>query len=96
MDDPKEVFNILLRQNYQHLLKSKESVFSSGKLNQALGNELENKIEDDILQGLKISNGIITAHTEYGITFEHFIRSMSYVKTESGQKLSRKVTYAHS
>ena len=88
VEDPKEIFNILLRQNYQHLTKSKESVFSSGKLHQALGDELENKIVDDILNGLHISDDIIAAHSEYGVTFENFIQSMTYAtETTSGKTI---------
>ena len=87
VDDPKEIFNILLRQNYRHLIKSQESVFTTGKLAEELGDTLENETVNEILAGVKLSNDIIEAHSEYGSTFEHFIQSMKQATDSLGNNI---------
>ena len=87
VDDPKEIFNILLRQNYRHLIKSQESVFTTGKLAEELGDTLENETVNEILAGVKLSNDIIEAYLEYGSTFEHFIQSMKQATDSLGNNI---------
>ena len=39
VEDPQDIFNILLQQNYRALLKSNESVFTTGDLAEKLEDE---------------------------------------------------------
>ena len=52
VDNPIDVFNILLRQNFNHLMKSKFSPFVKGDLQEKLGKDADKKYADSILQGL--------------------------------------------
>ena len=87
VDDPKEVYNILLRQNYRHLLKSKDSVFTTGILTEEMGNELENKLVNDILAGIELPKHIIDTYEDYGETFVNFVQSMKQAVDSSQNRV---------
>ena len=53
IDQPSDIFNILLRQNFNQLLKSRNSVFTQGEINKEIGWEAANKISQQLLQGTK-------------------------------------------
>ena len=84
---PKEIFNVLLRQNFRHLQKSQDSIFTTGKLAEEMGDDMEIEIVDQILIGVDISQDIITAHSEYDYTFEHFIKSMQRATDLTGKEV---------
>lgn len=85
--DPKEIFNVLLRQNFRHLRKSQDYIFTTGKLAEEMGDDMENEIVDQILMGMDISQDIITAHSEYDYRFEHFIKSMKRANDPTGKEV---------
>ena len=85
--DPQEVFNVLLRQNYRHLLKSEMSFFTKGSLMGKIGYLAEHEIVDEILEGLNIEEGICESHKEMGSTLQNFIRASAKIKNSEGKKI---------
>ena len=85
--DSKEMFNILLRQNFRHLQKSQESIFTTGLLTEAMGETLEQRIVDDILLGLETPQDIINAYSEYEYTFPNFMNSLKRATTTEGKAI---------
>ena len=88
VEDPKEIFNILLRQNYRSLLKSQESVFTSKEMRDLLGNsQKESEIVEQILNGTFDSNELKESKELYGNTLENFLKSMRRATTSAGNKI---------
>ena len=77
VEDPKQVFNILLRQNYRNLLKSEMFIFTRGSFMEKVGYETENEIVESILQGLEVTNNCFESHEEYGNSIHNLIKSMA-------------------
>ena len=85
VEDPKEIFNILLRQNYKSLLKSQESVFSSGMMKKLLDDrQSETVVINQILEGTFDSENTSDAKETYGSTIENILQSMRKATTKSG------------
>ena len=93
VEDPKEVFNILLRQNFKSLLKSQNSVFTDGILTQKMGNDLEKKLTEDILAGIEIDKEIQASYSAYEGTFERFITSLKYATKENTNEKVEEYTW---
>ena len=75
--DPKEIFNVLLRQNYRDLLKSKDSVFSQGHFAASMGDSMESRIINDLLRGThKLDENTKQEQKEYGDTFCNFVSAL--------------------
>ena len=87
VDDSKEIFNILLRQNYNQLLQSKKSVFTSGEMVRLMGYETDGDIVNDILDGKQLEDNIYTSYKEYGTTLENFIRHMKKATIKDGSTI---------
>ena len=51
VDDPKEIFNVLLRQNFRQLRKSENSVFTQGEIAYQMENDTYTNIIESILNG---------------------------------------------
>ena len=85
IDQPIDIFNILLRQNFTQLLKSKSSVFTKGKIKEAIGWEAANEISEQILQGIQNEN--IENATKDNKPLQLFIKSMKKLQTRDGNTI---------
>ena len=85
--DPQQVFNILLRQNYRHLLKSENSIFTKSILMQKIGYEAEHEIVEDILKGYNIEIMKIHENNNYGATLQNFMISMARATDEKSDPI---------
>ena len=75
IDDPTTIFDVLLRQNFRHLLKSQHSEFTKGKLGKQIGTYAENEIVEELLQGIdqtRLSNEL----SDGSQIMENFIKAM--------------------
>ena len=54
LTNQQDIFDILLRQNYQNLQKSKASLFMSGQIHELIKRDKENKIVERLLKGIEI------------------------------------------
>ena len=87
VDDPKSIFNVLLRQNFQNLLKSNMSVFSTGPICQSLGFEAEKDLAEKLLEGMELSQDVKDEYSEYGSTLTRFIQNMKKATTTDGNTI---------
>ena len=87
--EPRDICNILLRQNYRDLLKSNESAFTRGALARALESDMEEEIVEQILNGSTIDQTFKTEYKDYGHTFENLIKSMSRAKDREGKETTQ-------
>ena len=85
--DPKEIFNVLLRQNFRHLQKSQESIFTTGKLAERIDDDMESEVIEQILTGMDMTKDTTTMHSEYDYTLEHFIKSMKRATDHAGNEI---------
>ena len=87
VDDPKEIFNVLLRQNFRQLRKSENSVFTQGEIAYQMENDTYTNIIESILNG-KRDKVPQDAHNEiYGTTLQNFIQNMQYATNKDGKKV---------
>ena len=56
IENPTDMHNILLRQNFGDLLKSNVSLFNSKKFQEKIGWDTEKALVEEILQGLNDKN----------------------------------------
>ena len=89
VENPKEVFNTLLLQNFRSLLKSDQSIFSSGILTERMGNELEKSFTEEILNGFDPDEKIKSEYKEYGQTIVRFIKALQYACAEDGTRIEQ-------
>lgn len=82
VENPKDVFNVLLRQNFQHLLKSCLSTFSTGEIREKIGEHTESQWVEDILQG--VSNIHYDEHNKnmFGEVIQRFMKNLRKVQIE--------------
>ena len=76
VENLKDVFNILLMQNFRSLLKSDKSIFSSGVVTERMGTELEKSFTDEILKGYEPDTEILEQYSNYGHTIGRFITAL--------------------
>ena len=88
VDDPIDIFNILLRQNYRHLLKSQKSIFTTKHVREKIGWNAENEIVESILQGIDndkiykdLANGDEITH--------HFLKALQYSKNKNEEQIKQ-------
>ena len=86
VDNPIDVFNILLRQNFNHLMKSKFSPFVKGDLQEKLGVDADKKYVDSILQGLD-KEKIKSDFQNNSPIFHNFIQALQIPTTINGEKV---------
>ena len=82
IDQPSDIFNILLRQNFTQLLKSRNSVFTQGEINKEIGWEAANEISQQLLQGTK--NTKIEKAAEKNKPLQLLIQSLKKIKKKDG------------
>ena len=83
VDNPEDIINVLLRQNFQQLLESQHVITSEGKMLDHLEWNTEGDLVDDLLQGLNVSTaGTIT---EGDKILANFISLMKYASIEDGK-----------
>ena len=88
VEDSKEIFNILLCQNFSQLTNSQTSVFTQGEIATLVGAEAETPIVESILDGMEPINATNTNSSVYGDTLERFIKNMKKACTKDGTPIS--------
>lgn len=75
--DTEQLFDILLRRNFRHLLMSKHSLFSRGSIGAAVGWEAEGEAcISQLLAGTFSTEKISDEYPEYGVEAEAFIKAL--------------------
>ena len=87
--EPKDICNILLRQNFRDLLRSNQSAFTQGSLARAVENDIEDKFVQQILDGSNVTRNLKEDYKEYGDTFENLIRSMKKATDSEGRETAQ-------
>ena len=82
VNTPEEMFNVLLRQNFTHLLKSKESMFSKGPVLDSIRWYAEKEGAQSILEGTCNSMEMAAKYPEFGEEAEEFINAIKYNKVD--------------
>ena len=85
VNDPKDIFNVLLRQNFHQLLKSQYAITSQGELQEKIGWNAEGDFVDNLLSGLdEIETSSITEGDQI---LSNFIKAMKMANTEDGKQI---------
>ena len=86
VEDPQDVFNILLRQNFRSLLKSENSIFSKGEVINEMDrdNESRERVITEIINGVFDVSDMNEAKTNFGDSLERFMNSMKRVTLKNG------------
>ena len=84
--DSKQMFNILLKRNFNHLMQSKEAMFTNGPLLEKCGWYGEEDGMEDLLEGLLDVENIANHYPQYGREGLEFLKALRYAKNEEGEK----------
>ena len=87
VDDQVQVFNVLLQQNFTHLLKSSKSLFTIGKLQEELGNDMEKELVDQLLVDFDRATNYDGDDVKYGDTLRRFLTNITRPRTSKGDKI---------
>ena len=87
VSDPNEVFNVLLRQNFTQLQKSKDSPFASGPIFEQLNKNDGSNVIENILKGMdkELKNQLSQMHTNKNI-MERFLNAIATPTNKEGIK----------
>ena len=85
VDNPEDIFNVLLRQNFSQLLKSQNAITSKGKLLDSIGWNTEGDLVDDLLQGINESRASTIAEGDKILA--NFLKAMKFAVTGDGKKI---------
>lgn len=90
VDDPRDVFNILLRQNLRHLMKSRDSIVTEPEIMEKIGRRAETEYVEKILQGVERE----PLECEKDSSLGAFIKAMKYAEKNDGTTIKNfKWTY---
>ena len=89
VDDPQEIFNIILRQNFRSLLKSEESIFSKGELMERIdsGTQEDEENIDRLMKGIFPAETLEKQHEKYGNTLDRFLNSIKRATNREGDNI---------
>ena len=82
--DSKLMFNFLLKRNFDHLMQSKDSMFSKGPLLKKCGWYGEEDGMEQLLRGMLDVEEIAEDYPEYGKEGIAFLNALRYTKDEKG------------
>ena len=83
IEEPRDIFNVLLRQNFSQLLKSEISIFTKGPLKEELRWDTASNLMERILQGMDVKNEQAHKLTGGNRLIENFLKSMKMMATAS-------------
>ena len=86
IENPEDMHNILLRQNFGDLLKSNESIFNSKKFQENIGWEAEKDLVDKILQGINDEKVLEDLASGNHLT-QNFITAMQLPTQKDGSRV---------
>ena len=87
INDSKLMFNLLLQQNFKHLMQSKNSMFSKGPIMDMCGWYGEGEGMESILRGTVDIDNISKDYPQYGQEGAEFLKALRYVKDEDGKEI---------
>jgi hypothetical protein len=82
--DSTTMFNILLKRNFEHLMQSKSSMFTTGKVLDMCGWYGEEEGMEDILRGVIDHDLIAKDYPQFGEEGAAFLKALQYAKDEEG------------
>ena len=86
VEDPTEIFNILLRQNFRQLKKSKNSIFTKGKLREKIGWNAEKEYVNELLTGIS-KETIREEYEKTGTITQYFIEACKKPITNDNKEI---------
>ena len=87
IDDPTEIFDVLLRRNFHHLLRSQHSIFSRGKVLEACGWYAEGDGATELLKGTMNTQDISKEYTEFPREAKIFLESLKKETDNGGNEI---------
>ena len=87
VDNPEDIFNILLQQKFSQLLKSQNAITSKGNLLESIGWNTEGDLVDDLLQGINETRASTIAEGDKILA--NFLQAMKYAVTEDGKRIEK-------
>ena len=85
--DSNLMFNFLLKRNFDHLMQSKDAMFTKGPLLEKCGWYGEESGMEDLLRGLLDTDTMAKEYPEFGKEGIEFLRALRYKKTEEGKQV---------
>ena len=83
--DSKLMFNFLLKRNFNHLMQSKDAMFTKGPLLEHCGWYGEEDGMESLLRGLLDVENLAQSYPEYGREGLEFLKALRYAKMEDGR-----------
>ena len=81
------MFNFLLKRNFDHLMQSKESMFTNGPILDQCGWYGEEEGMESILRGVIKAEEMEKDYPQFGREGVEFIKALRYVKDDKGKKI---------
>jgi hypothetical protein len=85
--DSNLMFNFLLKRNFDHLIQSKDSMFTNGSLLKQCSCYGEGEGMESLLRGLIDAESMEQEYPQFGKEGVEFIKALRYVKDEDGKKV---------
>ena len=85
ISDSTEMFNILLKRNFKHLLQSNDSMFTTGSMLETCGWYGDDEGMEKVLKGLLDVEKIEDEYPQYGKEGVEFLRALTYTKDKDGE-----------
>ena len=86
IEDPTEIFNVLLRQNFRQLKKSENSIFTKGKFREKVWYNAEKAYVNELLNGIR-KETIIKEYRKTGTITQYFIEAYKRPTTNKGEEI---------
>ena len=86
IEDPTDIFNVLLRQNFRQLKKSVNSIFTNGLLREKVGWNAEKRYVEELLKGIS-KEKIIEEYNASGTITQYFIEACKRPITNTGDEV---------
>ena len=86
INDSNQMFNVLLQRNFNHLVQSNESMFTTGSMLDRCGWYGNEEGMESVLQGLLNEEEIKAEYPQYGSEGVEFLKALRYTKNDKGEK----------
>ena len=84
--DSNQMFNILLQRNFNHLVQSNDSMFTTGPMLERCGWYGNEEGMETVLQGLLNEEDIKKEYPQYGREGVEFLKALRYTKDDKGDR----------
>ena len=87
LEDPKDIFNVLLRRNYRHLRQSDQSILSRGPVLEKCGWYAENEGVEEMLSGILDTVNLSEDYQEFPKEANAFMKAMKRATDKDGSRV---------